>query len=72
MALYSNGECYDAMASLDDVLAPHILDWIHSESFDKAKISDEVREAILEGLAVLESASESDSMCNNNGRVVAT
>jgi len=51
------------MASIDDVLAPHILNWISSEDFD------EVMEAILDGVTMLESAGKIDSMCKNNGRV---
>ena len=35
MASCSKSECCDAMASLDNVLASHILDWICSEGFDK-------------------------------------
>ena len=61
--MYSNNECYDIMASIDDVLAPHILNWISSEDFD------EVMEAILDGVTMLESAGKIDSMCKNNGRV---
>ena len=45
------------MASLDYVLAPHILDWMYSEGFDEVKIPDEVLEAILNGVAMLESES---------------
>ena len=51
-ALYSNSECYDAMASLDDVLAPHILDRIYSEGFDKVNISDKVLGVILNDVAM--------------------
>jgi len=40
-------------------LLPHILDWIYSDGFDKVTIPDEVPEAILNGVAVLESARES-------------
>ena len=54
------------MASSDNVLAPYILDWIYSEGFDEAT----VLEAILNCVAMLESASKSDSMCKNNGRMV--
>ena len=53
------------MVSLDNVLAPNILDWIYSEGFDEVKIPDEVLEAILNGVALLESMSESDSVCKN-------
>ena len=42
------------MVSSDDVLAPYILDWIHSEDFEK------VPEAIHHDVAVLESVSKSD------------
>jgi len=66
----SYSECYNAIASLDDVLAPHILDWIYSEGFDEAIIPNNVPEAILNGVAKLESVSESDTMCNNNWKVV--
>ena len=47
MPSYSNSECYDTMASLDDALVPHILDWIYSEGFDEVTITDGVLEAIL-------------------------
>ena len=47
-------------------LAPHILDWIYSEGFDKVTIP----ETKLNGVAMLENASESGSACKNNGRVV--
>ena len=69
-ASYSNSECYDAVASLDDVLAPHILDRIYSEGFDKVNISDKVLGVILNGVAVLEGANKSDSMCKGNVVVV--
>ena len=62
--MFRNSECYDAMASLDDVLALHILDCIYRKDFEK------VVEAILNGVAMLQSASESDSTCKNNGKVV--
>jgi len=58
------------MASLDDVLAPHILEWIYNESFDEGTIPDKVLEAILTSVAVLESASKCNGTCQNNGRVV--
>ena len=35
------------MASLDNVLAAHILDWIYGDSFDEITISDEDLEAML-------------------------
>ena len=38
--------------NLEDVLAPHILDWIHNEDFDEVTIPDEVLEAILNGVKV--------------------
>ena len=31
---------YNTMVSLDNVLAPNILDWIYSEGFDEATIPD--------------------------------
>ena len=40
MASYSLSECYDAIAGVDDVLAPYILDWIYSEGFDEVTIPD--------------------------------
>jgi len=46
MALHSNSECYAAMASLDDVLVSHILEWIYCEGFDKIR-PEKVTEAIL-------------------------
>jgi len=56
------------MASLEDVLAPHILDWMYSEGFGEVTICDEVLEAILNGLNVLENANQSDSTYKSNGR----
>jgi len=47
-ASYSYSECYDAMVSLNDVLAPHNLGWIYSKCFDK------VSEAIFDGVVMLE------------------
>jgi len=41
------------MASLDNNLAIHMLDWIYSEDFDKVIPAPE---ATLKGVAVLESA----------------
>ena len=58
------------MASVDNVLAPHILNWIYSEGFDVIKTADEVPKAILNAVAMLESMSEIDSTCKNNTRVV--
>ena len=46
-ALHSNSKNYNTMASLDNVLAPLILDWIYSKGFDKVTIPDEIPEAIL-------------------------
>ena len=67
---YSYSECYDAMASSDNVLTPHSLEWIYNEGFDNVMILDKVLEAILSGATLLESMSESDSMCKNNGGVI--
>ena len=47
-----------------------ILDWLYSEGFGEVAIPGKVSEAILNGVAVLESVNESDSTCKNNGRVV--
>ena len=58
------------MAIVDDVLAPHILDRIYSEGFGEVTVPDEVLEAILNTVAMLESMSKSDSTCKNNGIVV--
>ena len=58
------------MASSDNVLAPHSLEWIYNEGFDNVMILDKVLEAILSGATLLESMSESDSMCKNNGGVI--
>ena len=52
MTLYSNSECYDAMASLDNVLS-WLDKWIYSEGFDKATTSDKTTEAILSGMVTL-------------------
>ena len=57
------------MASLDDVLAAHILDWIN-EDFKEVAIPNEVPEDILNGVILLESVCKSDSTCKNNGRMV--
>jgi len=46
------------------------LTGLYRERFDEVKILDEVPEAILNGMTVLESASKRDSMCKNDGRVV--
>ena len=51
-------------------LAPHILDWLYSEGFDKVTIPNVVPETTLNGVAVLESANKSVTTCKNNGRVV--
>ena len=61
--MYSNNEWYDAMASLDDVF---ILDCIYIEGFDEVTIPNMVPEAILNEIAMSESASESDSTCKSN------
>ena len=58
------------MASSDNVLAPHSLEWIYNEGFDNVAILDKILEAMLSGVALLESMSENDSMCKNNGSVV--
>ena len=56
--------------NLDDILAPHILDWIYSEGFDDIIIPGEVPETIPNGVAMLESVSDIDSMCKNNWKMV--
>ena len=48
-------------------LASHILDWIYSEGFDKVTIS----ETILNGVAMLENASESGSACKSGNYVMS-
>ena len=58
------------MANIDDSLAHHVLYWIYSNGFDEVTNSHEILEAILNGLALLESAGESDGTCNNNGKVM--
>ena len=57
---------------LDDVLAPHILDWIYIGGFDEDEVTipDKAPETIHNGMAVLESAGKCDSACKNNGRVL--
>ena len=67
---YNSSECNNTMASLDDVLAAHVLDWIYNDGFEEVTIPDEVPEAILNGVILLESVCKSDSTCKNNGRVV--
>ena len=37
---YNNSECNNTMASLDDVLAAHVLDWIY-EGFEEVTIPNE-------------------------------
>ena len=44
--------------------------YLYIKGFDEVTIPNVVLEAILNGVAVLENASKSDSMCKNNGRVV--
>ena len=56
------------MAILNDLL--NSLDWIYSEGFDEVTIPNALPEAIFNDVAVLESASEIDSTCKNNERVV--
>jgi len=69
--LYRNNEFYDAMTSLDDVLSSP-YSWLnkYSMGFDEVTIPNMVPEAILNGVAMLESVSESGSTCKNNWRVV--
>ena len=45
--------------------------FLYSEGFDEVTNLDKIPEATLNTSATLERASESDSMCKNNGRVVA-
>ena len=56
------------MTGVDNVLAPHILDWIYIKGFGEVKNPDKVLEAILNGVTMLESASKIDGTCNNNSR----
>ena len=35
------------MAKLDDIFAPHILDWMYSEGFDEVTISDRFQKPYL-------------------------
>ena len=63
--LYSNHEFYDATASLDDVLSSP-YSWLNIQGFDKVTIS----ETKLNGVAMLQNASESGSARKSNGRVV--
>ena len=58
------------MANIDDSLAHHVLYWIYSKGFDEVTISHEILEAIVNGLALLEGAGESDGTCKNNGKVI--
>jgi len=63
MDSYSNSESYDAMASLDNVFAPHILDCIYSEEFDEVTIPDEFLKVTLDSMAMLKNVRVKVTVC---------
>jgi len=58
------------MAWLVEMMLAPLTEYTYSEGFNEVTIPNTFPEAILDGVAMLESASESDSTCKNNGRVV--